>query len=884
MTAVVSEAAGTAAVPDGVTVTIDGFQVTVPKGTLIIRAAELLGIQIPRFCDHPLLDPIGACRQCLVQVEGQPKPPASCITACTDGMVVHTQLTSPVAEKAQRGTMELLLINHPLDCPMCDKGGECPLQNQAMSNGQGETRFADQKRRFAKPVAISSQVLLDRERCISCTRCVRFSEEIAGEEFIEFFERGPQQYIATAEGKPFNSYFSGNTIQICPVGALTSASYRFRSRPFDLVSTPSICEHCASGCRQRTDHRRGAVMRRLAGHDPAVNEEWNCDKGRFAFRYATQPDRLISPLVRDDDGALRPASWPEALAAAASGLLAARGRAGVLAGGRLTAEDAYGYAKFARVALASNDVDMRVRPHSAEETQFLADRVAGRPAQVSYAGLEGADAVLLAGFEPEDESPIVFLRLRKAARKRGLRVYSVAALAGPGLGRMYGTLLPTVPGSEAAALDRLASGADAAGQGDPGSGASGAAGPAWRDAAAALRRPGAVILAGERLAEVPGALSAAARLAETTGARLAWIPRRAGERGAIEAGALPILLPGGRAVADAVARADVARAWGVASLPADPGRDTTQILAAAAAGEISALVVGGADPADLPDPAAALGALEACEFVVSLELRASAVTDRADVVFPVAAVAEKAGTFLNWEGRPGSFAPALPVPGVRSDLEVLTAIAGEMDVHLGLPDVLTARRELAALAPLTASHDGGTAGGSRTAGGSQTASGRQMTGHAPAAAGAPPAMPAAGIYQLGRPHPGAGQAVLATWHNLLDAGRLSDGEPHLAGTARPAAARMSAATAAEAGVSAGGRVSVSTRAGSVTVPVEIADMPDRVVWLPANSAGCAVRGSLAAGHGAIVTIRKAPEGHPPEPAPRDAWGGRPPGATQRSAE
>ena len=293
-----------------VTVTIDGFEIRVPKGTLIIRAAELLGIAIPRFCDHPLLDPIGACRQCLVEVEGQRKPMASCITTCAEGMVVRTQLTSAIAEKAQRGVMEFLLINHPLDCPMCDKGGECPLQNQAMSNGQGETRFTEEKRTFVKPVAISTQVLLDRERCISCTRCVRTSEEIAGDAFIDFIERGPKQMIGTAERKPFNSYFSGNTVQVCPVGALTGAAYRFRSRPFDLRSVPSVCEHCASGCRQRTDVRRGRVMRRLAGEDPDVNEEWNCDKGRWAFTYATQPDRLTAPLVRDEHGVLVPASWP----------------------------------------------------------------------------------------------------------------------------------------------------------------------------------------------------------------------------------------------------------------------------------------------------------------------------------------------------------------------------------------------------------------------------------------------------------------------------------------------------------------------------------------------------------------------------------------------
>ena len=306
------------------TVTIDGYEISVPKGTLVIRAAEMIGITIPRFCDHPLLDPIGACRQCLVDIEGQRKPLASCTTVCTDGMVVKTQFTSPVADKAQQGVMELLLVNHPLDCPMCDKGGECPLQNQAMSNGRGESRFREPKREFDKPVPISTEVLLDRERCISCTRCVRTSEEIAGDDFIEFLDRGPRQYIGTAHGKPFNSYFSGNTVQVCPVGALTGAAYRFKSRPFDLVSTPSVCEHCASGCHQRTDHRRGKVLRRLAGDEPLVNEEWNCDKGRWAFNYATQSDRLTTPLVRDADGVLRPASWAAAYAAAARGLAAAR--------------------------------------------------------------------------------------------------------------------------------------------------------------------------------------------------------------------------------------------------------------------------------------------------------------------------------------------------------------------------------------------------------------------------------------------------------------------------------------------------------------------------------------------------------------------------------
>lgn len=242
---------GEAAVPpeDLVSLTIDGAEISVPKGTLVIRAAEQLGIEVPRFCDHPLLDPVGACRQCIVEVEGQRKPMASCTITCTDGMVVKTQLTSPVAEKSQHGVMELLLINHPLDCPVCDKGGECPLQNQAMSHGNAESRFEGKKRTYEKPVPISTQVLLDRERCVLCARCTRFSNQIAGDPMIEMVERGALQQIGTGEGDPFESYFSGNTIQICPVGALTSAAYRFRSRPFDLVSTPSVCEHCAGGAR-----------------------------------------------------------------------------------------------------------------------------------------------------------------------------------------------------------------------------------------------------------------------------------------------------------------------------------------------------------------------------------------------------------------------------------------------------------------------------------------------------------------------------------------------------------------------------------------------------------------------------------------------------------
>ncbi|MEV7213911.1 NADH-quinone oxidoreductase subunit G [Kitasatospora cineracea] len=801
-----------------VTLTIDGVEVSVPKGTLVIRAAEQIGTQVPRFCDHPLLDPVGACRQCIVEIEGQRKPVASCTIPVTEGMVVRTQLSSAVAEKAQRGVMELLLINHPLDCPVCDKGGECPLQNQAMSTGDPDSRFEGAKRTYEKPIPLSTQVLLDRERCVLCARCTRFSQQIAGDPFIDLVERGALQQVGTGADQPLDSYFSGNTIQICPVGALTSAAYRFRSRPFDLVSSPSVCEHCSAGCGQRTDHRRGKVLRRLAGNEPEVNEEWNCDKGRFAFRYAQQRDRFTAPMVRGADGELVAASWPEALARAAEGLRGAR--AAVLAGGRVTVEDAYGYGKFARLALGTNDVDFRARPHSGEEADFLASAVAGTGvdldgAGVTYRRLEAAPAVLLVGLEAEEEAPIVFLRLRKANRASGLRVFSIASHATRGLAKLHGALLPAAPGTEVEWLGALAGEevlADDAGR-----------------CADALRSPGAVVLVGERLAQTAGGLSAALRLAHATGAKLAWVPRRAGERGAVEAGALPGLLPGGRAVAVPAARAEAAAHWGVAELPSRPGRDTGQILAAAAAGELDALVVGGVGLDDLPDPALADEALARAGFVLSLELRPSAVTAHADVVLPVAAVAEKAGTFLDWEGRVRMFEPALKPDQLmqrhlHADVRVLNMVADALDRPIGLPDVRAARLELDRFAPWA---------GDRPAG--------------------PAEHPAA------LPRPATGQAVLAGHRMLLDNGSLQQGDEHLAGTRHAAVARLSAATAAEVGATAALRV--TGPAGSLTLPLEITEaMPDRTVWLPLNSTpdGGAYR-ALGTTVGHLVTIAPAEE-------------------------
>ena len=774
-----------------ITVVIDGFEVSVPKGTLIIRAAEKLGIQIPRFCDHPLLDPVGACRQCLVDVEingrAFPKPQASCTIPVEPNMIVKTQLTSPVADKAQKGVMELLLGNHPLDCPVCDKGGECPLQNQAMSNGRADARLDGYKRTFEKPINISSSVLLDRERCVLCARCTRFSAQIASDPFITLNERGALQQVGIYENDPFKSYFSGNTVQICPVGALTGASYRFRARPFDLVSTPSACEHCASGCDMRTDVRRGKTLRRLAGDDASVNEEWNCDKGRWAFKYVTAVDRLSHPLVRNSEGVLVEASWPEALAAAAAGLKSKR--AAVITGGRVTTEDAYGYSKFARIALKTNDIDFRARVTSDEEREFLAAYVVGT--STTYRDIDSADHVALIAFEPEEESPIVFLRLNKNFKKRGLKVTAVATKQSIAMDKLKAEFVKVAPGAESSAVSGLS------------------------------LTSNSVILVGERASESAGLFSAVAALASKTGAKIAYIPRRAGERSALEAGAIGNLLPGGRPVADAAARVDIAAAWGIDSLPSQLGRTTAQIVDALSNGDLDAVVVGGVDAHDLPNSTQVLDALKK-SFVVSLEIAPSNVTAVADVVLPVAAITEKSGSFLNWEGRARAFDEAVADSQNRSDVRILSMIADAMGESIMLGTVTASAREFNQL---------GNWDGSRTQFAQVSAKSPQaVTGN---------------------------DAILTSWRRLLDMGTLQKGEDNLAGTRRPTVAVISPNRAQTLGVTSGQQVRVSNAHGAITIPALVEDIHDDAVWVPRNSFASQTLIALNAVHGDVVTVVKA---------------------------
>ena len=841
-----------------VKVTIDDVELDVPAGTLVIRAAEQAGIRIPRFCDHPLLEPVAACRQCLVEVgmpdrntgelRFMPKPQPSCAQTVTPGMVVKTQHTSEVARRAQEGVMEFLLINHPLDCPICDKGGECPLQNQAMSEGRESSRFIDAKRTYRKPLKLTSQILLDRERCILCQRCVRFGKEIAGDPFLDLQGRGggtaPTEHhhfmgeqvgsFDTAvldyfnpqakdnvkagisgpygqegiigslnegdlapndrdvSGRAFASYFSGNIIQICPVGALTSNDYRFRARPFDLVSTASVTEHDASGSAIRVDIRRGEVLRRLAGNDPEVNEEWITDKDRFAFKWS-DAQRLNTPFVREN-GQLVPTSWSDALDRVHRALAGLSGdQVGFLPGGRLSFEDAWAWSKFARSVVGSDSIDMRSRSHNEEERSFLAAHVAGRGLGVTYSQLESAGQVLLVGLEPEDECGAIFLRMRKATRKGKLRVASLAPMTSRGLAKLSGELLRCAPGTEVEVAAEIREGGE------------------FADLASRL--DGGVILVGERASRTPGLLSEVVRLAERTRCRIQWVPRRAGERGGVEAGLLPGLLPFGRPLASQEARESLA--WG--EIPAQRGLDATQMLEAAADGRLKALVVGGVDLRDFDDPSAARKALDQVDFLVSLEVRRSEVTDRADVILPVAPPLEKNGTFINWEGRLRPFGQAIASRS-QTDRLVFDALASEFGVDLGLHDLVGLYDQVNPLMQWNG----------------------QREEFVPATASE--------LVEVGQ-----GEALLATHKPMLDAGRLQDGASMLAGSARRPVVFASRATVAGLGIDEGEELTLSTQRGSITLPLQFADLPDGVVWVPECSQGSIVHESLG-NFGSSVTL------------------------------
>jgi NADH-quinone oxidoreductase subunit G len=670
-------------------IVIDGRTFDADDGELIIAAAERAGVFIPRFCYHPRMKPVGMCRMCLVEVSGprgaslQP----ACFVSVAGGQEIST--ASPAARKAQEGVLEFLLVNHPLDCPVCDKGGECPLQDQAVSHGPGESRFDEEKRHWAKPIAIGPLTLLDRERCIQCARCTRFAEEIAGEPLIDFYSRGDRIEVAVFPERPFTSYFSGNTVQICPVGALTSVPYRFKSRPWDLEQVESTCTYCSVGCRIAVQSSAGSLVRYLGIDSEPVNHSWLCDRGRYGFEACSSPDRLTSPLLRRD-GELVPIGWNEALRVVAEAV--GDGTVGIIGGARLANEDAYAWSKLARTVIGTDNIDAQLGDGLPAELVLSLPRA-------TIAQACSAKAVIVLAGDLREELPVLYLRLRTAAVHDGVPVIDCSPVH-TSLTEAASSV--TYRPGETVALARGLVGARVSAD-IPGTTAEQLA------AALAILRPAleaapdgagiVVVLGRPSLTESPAQLAAAAAvMAEAwPGARFLPALRRANVLGALDMGLAPGVLPGRVSLEDG--RDWFAAKWG--SLPESRGLDTTEMLEAAANGEIATLVLLGADPlGDFPDRDLATRALESVRFLIAIDTLPSSSTLLADVVLPAASSVERTGTTTNIEGRVSRLAQKLVAPGfARADWVIAAEIADMLGGDLGFEHIEDIWEEIERVAP-----------------------------------------------------------------------------------------------------------------------------------------------------------------------------------------
>jgi NADH-quinone oxidoreductase subunit G len=673
--------------PETITITVDGKTIEAKPDEMIIAAAERAGIYIPRFCWHPRMKPVGMCRMCLVEVKG-PRgfalQPSCYVPVQADQEIVTT---SEKVKKAQDGVLEFLLINHPLDCPVCDRGGECPLQDQTFAFGPGESRFVEEKRHWAKPIPINPLIALDRERCIQCARCTRFAEEVAGDPLIDFVGRADATEVNIFADHPFQSNFSANIVQICPVGALTATPYRFRARPWDLDVVESTCTACAVGCRIAVQSSINRLIRHLGIDSEPVNHGWLCDKGRFFYEAVDNPDRLTQPLVRKGDELVE-ASWPEALRAAADGLRRVRETNGadavaVLGGARLPNEDAYAWAKFARVVLGTDNVDCQMGDG------LPADAVLG----LSRATIDqacAASALVLLAPDIKEELPVLYLRLREAARERNLQIVEITPQP-TGLSDYAAVSLVYRPGEAATVArslvaqperdERLGRAADVLGAAADGGG----------DIVVVLGRP-SVAESAESIVEAAGVLAGA-----FPGARFLTALRRGNVHGALDMGMAPGVLPGRVSLDEA--HAWYLDAWG--SLPESAGLDARGILGAAANHEVQGLVLVGADPLwDFPDRGLARQGIEGVGFTVAVDCFLTESNRLADVVLPAASFGERPGTTTNMEGRVSRLDQKVTAPGTaRPDWMIVSELALRLGHDLGFDSLDAVLDEIERVAP-----------------------------------------------------------------------------------------------------------------------------------------------------------------------------------------
>lgn len=659
-----------------VSITINGVSHEVAPGEMLIAAAEDVGEFIPRFCYHEKLKPVGKCRMCLVEVEG-PRGKAlvpSCTMNVSDGMVVDTE--SEVVKKAQQGVLEFLLINHPLDCPVCDKGGECPLQDQAVAFGPGESRFIETKRTFKKPMPVSDLVLLDRERCVLCDRCVRVADDIAGDALIEFIDRGNHTQINTFPSEPFSSYFSGNTVQVCPVGALTSVDYRFKARPWDLTSTRSVSLADSVHSTVDVQTSMGRIVRVYGAENDAVNDGWLSDKDRFQFSAFHAEDRVTRPLVRDGDG-FTETTWATAMELVASrlgGFLGAE--IGAIGGANNTNEEAFVLGKFMRSVIGSPHLDAQIGDGI---DAHLAAAITNR---ATIDDLDSATTILLWGPDLKETLPVLYLRVRKAVLA-GARLVIVSPYA-TGLDSIATHVVPYRAGSGSEVLRKISHG-----EGD------------FEAVSESLNTGPVVALLGRTsLTEdqrLVGATAAFSRMLPE--ARILPLLTRGNVFGALDMGIAPDLLPGRASTGDADAVAVLEDVWG--PIPEDSGQGTMDMLGSLVAGNLKAIVLAGSDPVrDCPDPGLAIRALDEAEFIVAFDAFVTDSSAKADVILPAAVWGEVDGTVTNIEGRVQRLSRSGPPRGrALSVATALDGIARHMGAEINSTDWMLVNKEISTLAP-----------------------------------------------------------------------------------------------------------------------------------------------------------------------------------------
>ncbi len=717
--------------PKMLTVTIDGRTISVPEGTLVWKAAQLAGIEVPIYCYHPKMPPLGACRMCFVEIEKLPKPPqTACTTPVTDGMIVHTD--TPLVKKSRQGTLEFLLINHPLDCPICDKGGECDLQDFTLRHGPGGSRFDLTKRHYIKPIPVSDNVLLDRERCIACQRCVRFSQEVAMDEAgLIMNDRGFKIEVSTPPGSKYESIFSGNTVEMCPVGALTAKNFRFRTRPWELRKTPSVCANCSVGCNVRVDVRVDRILRQMSHTNDSIDDGWLCDRGRWGFDSVNSQDRLLTPLVRKN-GQLEPATWDEALDLVATRLQAIAERDGADAVGGIgsthtTNEEAYLFQKLLRAALGTNNVDHYhgLFPAPASVTSLPAAGPLPWVWTDSIAGLEQASHIVLFAANPYERQPVIDLRIKKALRA-GAKIYVVSEQP-TRLDRLAALKLTYKPGQLGAVVqlllsilvsqnltrgshsdspvlsERLRQAAAGASSVETAAQQAGIDAEELRTLAREIAGArGAMLLYDEMATCEEGAGMLAADLLTLAlatdnigrrGAGIGPLFEDNNSLGARDMGMLPNSLPGYASVEDDAMQARLRRIWGE-EMPKNPGLNYDQMLD----GGVKALYVMGANPARHMADAAVLQKLE---FLVVQTLALNETAQYADVVLPAQSYAEKEGTFTNTERCVQAVRQAMrPLPGPKADWEILTALGQRLGQNWNYASARAILNEIASVAPI----------------------------------------------------------------------------------------------------------------------------------------------------------------------------------------